>query len=395
MKNTHLEHIEEEVFSNGLRGIKKTVDTLESLFEMLSGNSRKSVKITIKWDGAPSIVCGIDPESGKFFVGTKSVFNREPKLNFTPADIDKNHPDSGLNAKLKVALKYLPEIGITGVLQGDMLYTQDDLKTESFDGESCISFTPNTITYAIPKDSVLGNIITSSKMGIVFHTAYTGSKITDLIANFSPNLKSLKMTKNVWFRDADYTDVSGAATFNAVESSEIRRELAKLEQFAKKIPAKIINEVAVNNELNSAIKKQNNKYVRMGQKVTNPRRFIQDLSKSVEEKYNEEILKLKTEVGKQNKAKGRDKALATINLNIGGLIALVDFIACATEVKTKIIHKLSKMNKTKTFMRTDGGYKVTNPEGFVVIDNDGSAVKLVDRLEFSKNNFNLEKNWTK
>jgi hypothetical protein len=296
---------------------------------------------------------------------------------------------------LKAALKYLPALGIEGVVQGDMLYTQDDLKTETIDGEKFVTFTPNTITYAIPEDSGLASIIHASKIGIVFHTSYTGTTIAHLTANFKVNISSFKMSRDVWFRDAEYTDVSGQATFTASETAEIQRQLKVLEGYSRKIPAKIITELSVNEELNSVFRIQANKYVRAGKKIANPRKFIGDLTSTVEARYDDAISKLKTPTGKANKNVAKLKAVNNINANIGGLIAIVDFISLATEIKTDIVHKLSALHKTKTFVRTDSGYQVTKPEGFVAVDHDGRAVKLVDRLDFSKNNFNLEKDWTK
>ena len=152
-KNLHLEHLEDEVLNNGINGTRGAINFLQSLRDMLAGNAKRSVNVTVKWDGAPAVFAGINPENGKFFVGTKGVFNKTPKVNYTDADIDTNHPSGGLNEKVKVALKYLPKLGIKGVLQGDMLFTQSDLSTETIDGVSYTTFQPNTITYAIPKES--------------------------------------------------------------------------------------------------------------------------------------------------------------------------------------------------------------------------------------------------
>jgi hypothetical protein len=174
-KNLHLEHLEDEVLNHGVDGTRAAINFLQSLRDMLAGNAKKSVNVSVKWDGAPAIFAGINPENDKFFVGTKGVFNVNPKVNYTDADIDKNHSAAGLNAKLKVALKYLPKLGITDVLQGDMLFTDNDLKQETIDDKSYITFTPNTITYAIPKES--SHKITKAKMGIVWHTTYSGEKL--------------------------------------------------------------------------------------------------------------------------------------------------------------------------------------------------------------------------
>ena len=120
-KNLHLEHLEDNVLNRGVSGARESIDFLRSLRNMLAGQTGSKINVTTKWDGAPSITCGINPENGKFFVGTKSVFNVSPKLNYTNNDIDKNHGHAPvLASKLKLALKYFSNLGIKGVIQGDL-----------------------------------------------------------------------------------------------------------------------------------------------------------------------------------------------------------------------------------------------------------------------------------
>jgi hypothetical protein len=133
-KNLHLEHLEDNVLNAGVAGVRESINFLQSLRDMLSGKAQSHVNVTTKWDGAPSIFVGTNPENGKFFVGTKSVFNKNAKLNYTDDDIDENHPSAGLNSKLKIALAYLPKLGIKGVLQGDMMFSKGDIKTQTIDG---------------------------------------------------------------------------------------------------------------------------------------------------------------------------------------------------------------------------------------------------------------------
>ena len=76
-KNTHLEHLEDNIFNRGIKGAKEAVDYLYSLHDMLEGNSKTPISMTTKWDGAPAVIAGKDPETGKFFVGTKGVFAKK------------------------------------------------------------------------------------------------------------------------------------------------------------------------------------------------------------------------------------------------------------------------------------------------------------------------------
>ena len=107
--------------------------------------ARKSICLS---NGTVLIICGVNPENGKFFVGTKSVFNVNAKINYTTGDIRRNHSGELAN-KLSIALRELAKLNISGILQGDFLFSKSDLKNESIDGENMITFTPNTITYAV------------------------------------------------------------------------------------------------------------------------------------------------------------------------------------------------------------------------------------------------------
>ena len=218
-KNLHLEHLEDEVLNNGVVGTRGAINFLQSLRDMLAGNAKSSVNVTVKWDGAPAIFAGINPENDQFFVGTKGVFNKNAKINYTIDDIDRNHPSSGLNNKLKVALTELSKLGITEVLQGDMMFTQEDLKKESIDGKQYITFQPNTIVYAIPMESA--SRILKSSMGIVFHTTYSGKTMEDMSASFNVNLRGLSKNSGVWFSDANYKDTSGTINFNKEETKKL------------------------------------------------------------------------------------------------------------------------------------------------------------------------------
>ena len=185
-KNLHLEHLEDEILNYGVDGGRAALNFLRSLRDMLAGASRASVNMTVKWDGAPAIFAGIDPDDGKFFVAKKSVFNVNPKLYKTSQEIDDDLSGT-LNSKFKVALKEFSKLGIKGVLQGDLMFTNDVEKT-AIDGVSYLTFQPNTIVYAVPVDSKFGSIIKTAKIGIVWHTTYSGASLQDMQASFGANI---------------------------------------------------------------------------------------------------------------------------------------------------------------------------------------------------------------
>ena len=393
-KNLHLEHLEDEVLNNGIDGARAAINFLQSLRDMLAGNAKKSVNVTVKWDGAPAVFAGINPENKKFFVGTKGVFNKNPKVNYTESDIDTNHSSPGLNSKLKVALKHLPKLGITDVLQGDMLFTNDDLSTETIDGKSYITFQPNTIVYAVPKESA--SKIEKAKMGIVWHTTYSGEKLEDMRASFGTNISGLKKTNDVWFSDADYRDTSGTVNFNKTETSSITKVLSTAGKKFRQLSSSFMKSLMSREDVLILIKTYNNTKVREGQAISNTVKHTSDMVKYVDAKLQKEIDKLRTPKVKDAKTKIKDEIVGYLSAHRGDFKHIFDMQNLLVEAKSMVIRKLEMAKGVMdTFIRTEDGYRVTAPEGFVAIDELGSAVKLVDRLEFSHNNFVAAKNWTK
>ena len=396
-KNVHLEHIEDEVLNRGVAGTRDAINFLQSLRDMLAGHSESKVNVTTKWDGAPAIFCGVNPDNGKFFVGTKGVFNANPKLNYTDADIDANHPSEGLNKKLKAALRYLPKLGITGVLQGDMMFTKGDLKTEMIDGESYITFQPNTIVYAVPADSKLAQAMLAAQVGVVFHTSYTGKTFADMKASFNIDIKNLTTTKDVWFRDAYFVDASGSATFTAEETKAITRILGDIGGKFRTTSAAVLNRIATSDILSVQIKTFNNTKVRAGEKIKNTNLHTRELIRWVEDRLNKEILAAKKEETKQKRITEKNELMRFYRNYAFELEKIFDIQNGLVEAKNMIIVKLQQLRQvTGSFLRTDDGFKVTNPEGFVAVDKlKGNAVKLIDRLEFAHANFNAQKAWDK
>ena len=238
-KNTHMTHIEDLILDGGVKGARQAILALRSLRDMLSGNAKAPVDISVKWDGAPAVFAGIDPEDGKFFVAKKSVFNVNPKLYKTNAEIDADLSGE-LNAKFKVALKEFAKLGIKGVLQGDLMFT-NDLETDTIDGEKVYTFQPNTIVYAVPIDSDLGKVMKKAKIGVVWHTTYSGKSLPVMKASFGANISNLNKSASVWMDDATYKDVSGKATFNAKETALVTKTLSDVGKTFQKINAPMLN----------------------------------------------------------------------------------------------------------------------------------------------------------
>ena len=274
-KNLHLEHIEDEILNYGITGGRASINFVRSLRDMFAGASRSSINMTVKWDGAPAIFAGIDPADGKFFVGKKSVFNVEPQVLKTNADIDK-YTSGDLNAKFKVALSEFPKLGIKGVIQGDLMYT-DDVSTDTIDGEKFYTFQPNTIVYAVDVNSDLGKQIKKSKIGVVWHTTYNGKELQDMKASFGVNISGLKNVSSIWMDDATFKDVSGSATFTEKETTNITAELSIAGKTFQTINSPMLTKfLNLQNSFTGAmvsasLKTYNNINVRQGKPISNPK----------------------------------------------------------------------------------------------------------------------------
>ena len=385
-KNAHLSHIDQSVLIDGGDGIKTTINFLESLIDMLSGGNNGKLKIGLKWDGAPGLTAGIDPVTKKFFVGTKSVFAKKiPKVNFTDADVDKFHSGSGgLVDKLKLALKLLPKIWKgEGVFQGDLMFTPDQKSKETIDGESLLVFRPNSIAYGVPSDSDLGKEIKGAKLGIAFHTRYTGNTLPEMSASFDVSKSEFKQHKDVWFDDANLTDVGGAL-FGKSETKNLNSLLKKLKTISSKAKSSITKIKSNSNGIAKELERYDNNEIKQGFVITDSKKFF---SNFVDWLVKEKKSKLKSfdkdkekELRDQLKSEKRDWE------------TVIDFMAQTIVIKNQIVIQLNKVKQLKTFLKTDSGFKVVGQEGFTAISN-GQIVKLVDRLEFTKNLFTTAKNW--
>ena len=394
-RNTHLEHLEDDIINRGSDGGRNAVSFLKSVRNMLAGSASGRVNMSVKWDGAPAIVAGRNPENGKFFVGTKSVFNKTPKINYTPGDIARNH--SGPVAdKLRVCLKELKRLGITGIYQGDLLFTKGDTKVANIDGERMITFTPNTITYAVPVSSALGRKISRARLGIVFHTYYTGKTMSSLGAGFG-TVSGKTGSTAVYLASAGYTDTSGSSTFTSGELSRFDGLIRMAEGSIYKAGA-FIDKIKKDQgplSLGVQLKTFFNTYIRSGTKIGNAKALTNNFEVYFRDKIKKEIKDKKTDKAKQKYEEILEAGMKILRPNRQGLyFAIASYITLQT-AKSMLLSKLNKIQSIGSFMRTGNGYKVTNPEGYVAIDDDGKAVKLVDRMEFSLNNFTVAKNWDK
>ena len=387
-KNVHLEHLEDLIFNLGYQGGIQALNYIESLRAMLGEGTGTTTKLTVKWDGSPAIICGIDPADGKFFVGTKSVFAKaEPKVCKTSRDIEKFYGDQPeLVEILASALQHLKKLGIGGVIQGDLLFKEGGVETADINGEQCLTFTPNTITYAVPADSQLGQQIARAKIGIIFHTSYEGTSLADMKAGFLVNIQGLRKSADVWFDDATYKDYTGIASLTPTEDRKIQALMNSTYQTMEKIGQQRFDIILANKEFARNIKPFINKMVRAGTQITDPTAFLKDFMSHYNEVMTKDIdvVTSRAAQNRLSKIKEKEQWVADNANNLLGILATYKRIV---EMKALLLRKLQQVEGIGTFQKTNDGYKVTTPEGFVAIGHDGGAVKLVDRLEFSRTNF--------
>ena len=400
-KNLHLEHLEDEIINYGVDGGRAAINFLRSLRDMLAGSSRSSINMTVKWDGAPAIFAGIDPEDGKFFVAKKSVFNVSPKLYKTNKEIDDDL-SGALNSKFKIALAEFSKLGIKGVLQGDLMFT-DDVEKTTIDGMVYYTFQPNTIVYAVDIDSDIGKQINKAKIGVVWHTTYTGDTLPDMTASFGVNISRLNTPDTVWMDDATYKDTSGRSTFTAKETEKVTKVLSQVGSTFQRINAPMLKKFLNLQEsmtgalAGASLKTYNNSKVRVGEIIKNPKQHAQGYVKWVEMSIQKQIDRVKSDKGKDKYKNIQKEYVREVSKHTNNLIQVITFQNLLVDAKMQIVKKLNSIKGlTDTFIKTSNGFKVTNPEGYVAIDRvSGGAVKLVDRMEFSFNNFTAIKAWDK
>ena len=393
-KNTHLEHLEDDILNNGSAGGKASIAFLRSLGKMLSQGDSSSMKVTTKWDGAPAVICGIDPDSGMFFVGNKSVFAKTaPKVCYTDEIIDSLYPTSGLNYVLKECLRYFSQLGIEGVIQGDLLFTENTKKVTTVNGKQSVVFQPNTITYAIPLDTDLGKRVNASKIGIVFHTHYTGSSLPEMSAGFGVDVSPYQGNSDIAVFSSDFVDASGSANFTTSElqkfKSSVNQAEGSLRQASKFLDAmKGTDRFA----FNTVFKQFFNTYIRGGKSIPSTNKVVSDFAIYYTTLLDKEINSKKSAAGKKKWEDVKTNGLKFISANQRSIYMTVASYKNLTAAKLMIVRKLERVKTIGTFLKDGNGYKVTAPEGFVAIKS-GQATKLVDRLEFSVANFTTDKNW--
>ena len=385
-KRTHLEHIEDIVITDGYEGGKAVVEYFRGLLLTLKGTSSEAMSVSVKWDGAPAVVCGTNPDNGRFFVGTKSVFAKSPKINYTKKDIANNHGTDELGQKLLKCLVHIKKLNIGGVVQGDLLFTDEDITRKNIEGKPHLIFTPNTITYAVPEGGDLGKQIDRAKVGIIFHTTYVGDSLSEMNAQGGADVSSFTKSSDVFFDNATYKDVSGSAKFTDAETKQFYNGIEKLEGLLNNVPRNLSAVLGQNQDFIPMFQMYINAMVKQGELPSNVNQFLQGFRKFYAERMQQQMAGLKAQKAlalRQDKMKQMPQFLTRAR---APLQAMLTFYKAVQQMKGFVLKKMNQAMAIGSFQQTDGGLQVTEPEGFVAVDKSGNAVKLVDRLGFSRRN---------
>ena len=385
-KRTHLEHIEDIILTDGHAGGEAVIGYFTDIYNMLKGTGSSALQVSVKWDGAPAVVCGTNPDNGRFFVGTKSVFAQSAKINYTKEDIAENHGTGELGSKLLKCLAHLPKLNIQGVVQGDMMFTDNDLETKEINGGRFITFRPNEIVYAVPVDSDLGQQIAAAKVGIIFHTTYVGDTLADMNAEAGADVAAFTKTPDVWFDNATYKNVSGSATFTAGESAEFAKGIQTLQTLLSRVPQNLSAMLAANKDFVPMFQMFINSEIKQGRIPTDATAFLKGFQEFYLARMTQQMGGLKSQKAiqlRQQKMEEMPKFLNTVRKPLQAMLA---FYKQTQALKAEALQKMNQAMQVGTFAQTENGLEVTDPEGFVAVGTDGGAVKLVDRLTFSRRN---------
>jgi hypothetical protein len=385
-KRTHLEHIEDIILTGGHQGGEAVIGYFTDIYNMLKGSGSSALQVSVKWDGAPAVVCGINPDNGKFFVGTKSVFAQSAKINYTKQDIARNHGTGDLGEKLLKCLVHLPKLNIQGVVQGDMMFTDNDLTSRDINGKPFFTFKPNEIVYAVPVDSDIGKQIEQAKLGIIFHTTYVGETLADMNAEAGADVSKFTKTADVWFDNATYKNVSGSATFTAGESAQFAEGINTLKSLLAKVPQNLSAMLTANKDFIPMFQMFINSEIKQGRVPTDVNEFMKGFQQFYLARMNQQMTGLKAQKAialRQQKMAEMPKFLNTMRKPLQAMLA---FYKQTQALKAEALQKMNQAAQVGTFAQTENGLEVTDPEGFVAVGTDGGAVKLVDRLTFSRRN---------
>ena len=370
-KLTHLEHAEDHPINAGHEGTQHAINTLQQTANALRGKP-STARVMTKFDGSPSIVFGRHPETGQFFVASKSAFNKEPKINYTEEDIQRNHGHApGLVSKLTAALQHLPKVTPkTGVYQADIMHTPEDVKD---DGMST-SFRPNTISYSSPSNSETSSKIKKSKIGVAVHTAYHGNDFGSLRAEYGADISGFGSHPDVHVISTQYRPEN--AQYSDEDHSQFRQHIQAATTLSRQIKPEHYD-VLNDHGHKDMIKTYINSTVR-----NNTKPDVEGYKAFTRERASVAASKVKSDKAKQAKHEAGDAAVTHIDANTPHFQNVLNLHHHLQQAKNVLV---SSMSRGSDYEHRIAG-QLTKPEGFVSVINN-RPTKLTDRYEFNRMNF--------
>lgn len=364
----HLEHLEDHPINDGEAGFHAATNALEQAHNHITTGHSDST-LTTKYDGSPSIVFGHHPKTGKFFVATKSAFNKDPKLNHSEEEIDKNYGDQpGLAEKLKQADRHLQKVAPKkGIYQGDLMYGEGDVKHE----KGMHHFTPNTITYSAEDGTEQGNKIAKSKLGVVVHTKYHGTNFETMNAGFNPDTHNFKKHPDVNMIDPNID--TSKINHTPANEKKFQNHLAAAKKEFSKAHYETFPATASHKE---HLKRYINSTVDTGEKPS-----VEGYKAHLTKRFHNDMSKLKSAKGKTGVQAKLDEHLHHLEEHKKHFSSLFKMHHHLQEAKNALVSSLSS---NPHFHHSVNG-EHTDPEGFV-ITHQGQPTKLVNRAGFSRLN---------
>ena len=383
-KLKHIVHAEDRPLQSGEEGFDKSVTALRHAHEITKSGGNSS-HLSMKFDGSPSVVFGYHPETKKFFVASKSAFNKNPKINYSHEDIEKNHGHvPGLAAKLHSALNHLKKVAPKkGVYQGDLMFSDNDkpdsreARKESKNG---VSFTPNTIQYTAKGDDA--ERVKRAKLGVVVHTQYHGDTAAAMKADPHVDLHNFNKHPDVWSLNANH-DTSNVH-YSDDDQKEFMSHLNAAQQINDKNKDQMYKATAPHMGEGGHLESYINHTVRTDEKPS-----ADGLAKHIMGKYEKAASKLKTPAGQAKKMAEGKAHVAHINNNRQHYENMLAMHGHLQKAKDVLVRNLNQHEAgLEHHVEIEGGeMKRTDPEGFVVHHPDvPTPTKLVNRKEFSKIN---------
>jgi len=394
--NKHINHLEDIVLLNNGKDLYLINEIFKNLLDCIQYYKNPytdDFKISLKIDGSPAVlIWNSFNELIKPGISTKSLFNKIPVICYNDEDIDKYFGDKiDLCYKLKSLLKLIPCLNIPDneIWQGDFLFDDKTINVKKIHNKEYYTFKPNTLVYAIEKENRnphLKKIIGNKKVGVIFHTKYTGTSLNDLNIDSNIDVVNQLSIINELFAIDPYIK-SLETNFNENEFKYVFYLMSEIYDYLEYLHESK-NYYNIINELSEYFILYNNYLIKNN---LNNESFIEEFSLFIKLRFEKQINERKTELSKFKLNKQLEYILNIINENEDLFIFINNTMKSVAKLKEIFIKKLNEnVDWCKTFVELENNiYKETEHEGFVININD-NLVKLVDRKEFSKLNFSKD-----